>query len=613
MVLGAGDRVDRYVLDELLGEGGQGSVWRASDPLSPTEARAVKLIDTRRASDTELERARREARALARLDHPSLCRCHGLFEDVHHHVLGVAMDFADGVSLAAAIDDPRMSLAMREQALLHVASALAHVHKHGLIHRDVKPLNVVVTDGFWSAPGEARHIKLVDFGIADIGHGKRLTKEGHVLGTPPYMAPEQIEPSHWGDERSPAIDVFSFGVMCWLVLADEHPTGLGPEAHLGDYAVAYRRAASEAWPPRLPLDCALTSALTRALGLHARDRWADCGAMLGAVASPPAPSRVSAPASTPASETRVHGAPRSPAVPKASGPASSLGAAALSSRAPTVEEHPVFPDSPSPRGRWKWALGLVLLVQAIGAGYWLWSSGDNEHAEPDESTQEDERDSDDETEEDGGPEVKDDDDPVPPPVEATASNKSRPPPPPWAPLPFSDGKCGKYANVPLPSVDYRARLSKKDHLDAKGQAFPESEAVLVKDRHNVDPSDEDEKSPGVDDTSTIKALTCRILWWQFRQEHVGDIPIKRMDATWIGRRILRGEPLVRVTYEGPQAAEVSILASGCSDLDANVRWLTRSSTAVPKRQAWIDYLQAMRKREKCDKALEELNKLYEKY
>lgn len=594
MTLGAGDRVDRYMLEELLGEGGQGSVWRARDPLSPGDARAVKLIETRRASDTELERARREARALAKLDHPSLCRCHGLFEDVHHHVLGVALDFADGVSLAAAIDDARMTPALREQALMHVAGALAHVHRHGLVHRDVKPLNVMVGSGFWNAPGDAGHIKLVDFGIADIGHGKRLTQQGHVMGTPPYMAPEQIEPSHWGDERTAAIDVFSFGVMCWLVLMGRHPTGLGSEAHLGDYAVAYRRAASGAWPPRLPVACALTPALTKALALHARDRWPDCGALLGAVA----------PASPAASETRVHGSPR------AGGPASSLGAAALTARQPTVEEHPVFPTAEKPGGAWRWVVGLVLVVQACVAGIWLWSNGVVERWVRDDGVEEDDAGDRDEEEDDEDDE-NEEDEPVapPPPASASASGSTEPlpvpPPPTKASVSPAHDSCSNYASVVLPTGSYIARLSASDHLDAKGRPFVEPHAVLIADREHQNPSDGDDVTPGISTKATASALLCTLFKSQFK----GSIPY--LNKTREGRRILRGEPRVRVTFRGRTHARVEIIAGDCRDLEANVEWLTHPNKVVPDRQKWINYLLVMRKLNRCDQGLEELNSLYE--
>ena len=282
MSLGVGTRIDRYTLLELLGEGGQGAVWKVEDPLAPGELRALKLIGLRLAGEEELERLRREARVLARLEHPSLCRCHGLFEDLTQDVLGFAMDYVAGRSLGEALSDARLSGELREQVLLHVTRALAYVHEQGAVHRDVKLANVLLEDGFWKKPADPSTVKLVDFGIAALdGVRKRLTATGFAVGTPAYMAPEQIEPGHWGaDGLTPAADLFGLGVLAWKVTVGGHPTGVGREAALGDYAMAYRKVvATGMWPPKMPGRRGMRP-YRRCLELHPQDRYANAGELL---------------------------------------------------------------------------------------------------------------------------------------------------------------------------------------------------------------------------------------------------------------------------------------------------------------------------------------------
>ena len=279
MTLSPGTTLDRYTLVALLGEGAQGAVWKATDPLHGDAPRALKLIPLRLARGQDLERIRREARLLAKLDHPGLCRCHGMFEDLRHEVLGFAMDYVEGQPLSEAIANARLTGAMRERVLLHIAEALAHVHEQGAVHRDIKLENVLLADAFFDEPEEPGHVKLVDFGVAALdGARQRLTATGHAVGTPAYMAPELIDPGTWGSgDAGPQADVFSFGVLAWKLFVGGHPTGLGEREPLGAYLMAYRRAAKEgAWPPRMAAKGAVRT-LRRCLALHPEDRPAHAG------------------------------------------------------------------------------------------------------------------------------------------------------------------------------------------------------------------------------------------------------------------------------------------------------------------------------------------------
>lgn len=238
-----GTRIDRFELIEPLGAGGQASVWKARDLLSG-ELRALKVMRTETASSDQIERVRREGRALARLDHPSICRCFGLFEDLERGVLGLVLELVHGSSLASALSAGRLDGERKRRVAVEVAEALAHLHAKGLVHRDVKPANIVVSDALESAKGDPGAVKLVDLGIVMSSDASRsLTGPGHVIGTARYMAPEQIEPARWG-EITAAADVFALGLTIAAMFGLEHPTGLPESAGLGDYAIAYRLAES---------------------------------------------------------------------------------------------------------------------------------------------------------------------------------------------------------------------------------------------------------------------------------------------------------------------------------------------------------------------------------
>jgi len=284
--LQAGQRIDRYVLIEPLGEGGQGAVWKASDPLTPEVPCALKLVPVVLGRPNDLERTRREARALAQLEHPSLVRSSGLFEDLKLGVLGIAMELVEGTSLKQLCREGRLGPRERGLVLEHIAHALRYLHESGIVHRDVKLDNVLVRESFWADPASPDGVKLVDLGIAAVaGSDRDLTLEGTVVGTLPYLAPELLDPATFeGEQSSPRVDVFAFGVMGWLLLSGQHPSGLPGTSSAVDYTRAYRaKAAPQAEFPVGTLDSRWQGVLTRCLSLVPSERLADATAILAAL------------------------------------------------------------------------------------------------------------------------------------------------------------------------------------------------------------------------------------------------------------------------------------------------------------------------------------------
>jgi len=260
----------RYRLQGLIGRGGMASVWRATDTVLERTV-AVKRLHARLHDDPELaERFRREGTAVARLSHPNLVRLLDQGQDGDEPFL--VFELVEGRDLKTMIrHDGRLAPREAASVCAQVARALAAAHAAGVVHRDIKSHNVMVTpDGV---------AKLTDFGIARIveGGGASLTKTGIVMGSSDYLAPEQAE----GRDVEPRSDVYSLGVVLFEAL-----TGRLPFQGENAVAVATKHVYEEAPDPRSiapDVPKTLAAACLRALRKRPGDRFPTADAFADAL------------------------------------------------------------------------------------------------------------------------------------------------------------------------------------------------------------------------------------------------------------------------------------------------------------------------------------------
>jgi serine/threonine-protein kinase len=257
----------RYRLGERLGGGGSATVVAARDE-ALDRAVAVKLLAS--GSDVARERFAREARAAASLSHPNVV----VVYDVGHEdgQLYLVMELVPGGDLATLLAGRG---ALPEADAVRIAdgvlAALEVLHRAGIVHRDVKPANVLL------APDGT--VKLTDFGIARPDDSPTLTTTGSVLGTPAYLPPEQA----LGEQPSTSGDLYSLGAVCFEMLAGAPPFGRGTSAGV---ALAHiREPVPRVRDARPDVAAPLAAVVERALAKDPADRWPDAAAMRAALAA----------------------------------------------------------------------------------------------------------------------------------------------------------------------------------------------------------------------------------------------------------------------------------------------------------------------------------------
>ncbi|MFN8114027.1 MAG: protein kinase [Solirubrobacterales bacterium] len=352
---------NRYVLGDRLGSGGMSTVYRAQDRVLERTV-AVKVLAEHLSDDEKfVARFRREALAVAKLVHPNIVQVYDTGVDAGRHF--IVMEYVEGRSGAQLLQrDGALEPAVAVEIAAQACAGLEYAHRMGIIHRDVKPGNLMVIGGPAGGPPEMT-VKLADFGIARAAEQTRLTQVGSVVGTAAYLSPEQSR----GEEATPISDVYSLGVVTYQLLTARLPYEGNSLAEL-----AIRRENERPLPPTSydkNIADALSKAVLRALENEPEDRYVDAlayGAALraglaGIAPAAEATTRLVDQRSTAA--TRV--APREPRTP------TSPARAARPRRTSPPPRRPVAPaKAPRKRSRFSSFMRAVfaIVIVAIIAG-----------------------------------------------------------------------------------------------------------------------------------------------------------------------------------------------------------------------------------------------------
>ncbi len=267
----------RYRLVAPIARGGMSEVWEGVDDVL-TRPIAVKVLHPHLAADEGFqERFRREAIAAARLAHRNVVATFDTGED--DGIAFIVMELIRGRTLRALLEEQgALPAALVRDIGLQVAEALQHAHQAGLVHRDVKPANVLVCDGERDSPVQ---VKVADFGIARAAahDGADLTQPGALLGTAKYLSPEQVQ----GGEPGPRSDVYALGVVLYELV-----TGRPPFAAATEMATAMAHVHTEPLTPRqlrAGIPRSLEAVVCRAMAKDPDARYATAGELAGALRS----------------------------------------------------------------------------------------------------------------------------------------------------------------------------------------------------------------------------------------------------------------------------------------------------------------------------------------
>ena len=336
----------RYVVEQEIGDGAMGRVYRCSDP-SMKRLVAVKTVKqeylTRETAEDYLRRFRREAQAAGRLSHPHIVSIFDVGESYF------VMEYLEGTTLQAVLAR-RGKLPLDEALglLTPLADALDYAHRSSIVHRDIKPANIMVLD-------DGRP-KLMDFGVAQL-ESSVATASGHFFGSPSYMAPEQIS----GAEVTNQADLFSFAVLAYEVV-----TGRRPFEGDSITAVMYRVVNEEPPPPRqwdFELPPSYDPIFRRALSKAPGDRYPDAASLVGALQLKGIESELEA--------LTEFVAPPIPAPHVPSLAALPLSPGALETTDLSHDRTTAGLGARAKRKTWAWLVGIALLALAAGASTYL--------------------------------------------------------------------------------------------------------------------------------------------------------------------------------------------------------------------------------------------------
>jgi serine/threonine protein kinase len=357
----------RYRITRLIGEGGMGRVYEAEQRVGTTTRRvAVKTLRPQLCADPQVARRFfREAETIVRLSHPNLIQFFD-FGELTDGMLAMVMEFIEGQSLAQLLSTGPLEPARMDLIFGQICGALAEAHGLGIVHRDLKPDNILLT----RRAGHADFVKVLDFGIAQISasdddRSTKLTQQGMMVGTPPYMSPEQFS----GEAVDARSDIYSLGIIAYEML-----TGSLPFDARTPWEWASKHLTAEPAPLRTPTTSGLAErrgrAIRRALSKRPEQRqqhvgellaeFAERSAIAAELALVPAPGASGAQLAA-ASVVRTPPATHGKKVVNAQG-------TPLESEAVRLSQ---VPGSRSP----VWIVSLTMILGASAAGGWIWLRG----------------------------------------------------------------------------------------------------------------------------------------------------------------------------------------------------------------------------------------------
>ncbi|MFN7936560.1 MAG: protein kinase [Bryobacteraceae bacterium] len=266
-----GETLLQYRIVKKIGSGGMGVVYKAVDTRLEREA-AIKILSAQQAADpVTQQRFLREARSASSLNHPNIVTVYEVNSD--RGITFLAMEYIDGVTLSRRMKNGRMGAAEILNYAVQFAEGLAKAHGQGVVHRDLKPGNLMITtDGI---------VKILDFGLARVSEAaadgetiQALTVAGSVMGTPGYMSPEQS----LGDVADARSDIFSFGVILYEMVTGAQPFPGDTVPRILRSVVADPPRPMEALPDGLPVE--LQDVILRCLSKEKEQRYANAGELL---------------------------------------------------------------------------------------------------------------------------------------------------------------------------------------------------------------------------------------------------------------------------------------------------------------------------------------------
>jgi eukaryotic-like serine/threonine-protein kinase len=349
----------RYRIQRKLGAGGMADVYLAEDQELGRRV-AIKILNGRHANDDQfIERFRREAKNAAALNHPNIVSIYdrGEAEDTYY----IAMEFLDGRTLKELIVGRGAApINVAVEYARQILSALRFAHRHGIVHRDIKPHNVMVD-------AEGR-VKVTDFGIARAGTSQ-MTETGSIVGTAQYLSPEQAR----GGEIDPRSDLYSLGVVLYELL-----TGKTPFDGETPVEIAMKHLSNAPQPPsklRQDIPPELDMVVLRALAKNPDDRYQSADEMEADLERVARGARVSA--ATVDSATQVLSRPAAAAAVVGGATAATMiatpaSAAAAGAPPAVVEEEEYAEEGGQDRPLWPWLVAIGFVLAAIIAGFFVW-------------------------------------------------------------------------------------------------------------------------------------------------------------------------------------------------------------------------------------------------